>query len=359
MSEVSELLNDVVKQFNDKIKEIYDNKLLEHQRNISYDLSEDYTEGYGKIKIQKNIQGYNSNTYTKIDDTDYQDLDKIDEIINYLLTLNKSRYIIKILDFDQYDRGTTGMYSNVTYNYSRLIIDNYGDYIIYSMNSSADNYGNIRKIDNFNKDTYSISKPSKYILPNILIDIIKQFLSNSSSNGNFNGNIYINTLEKIRLCAEDYYKKFTKYKSLYSSGKLIDYEKLLLRIDDNTNKHNNKLENIQNEHQDQINNLNEIIAKKDELILTNTLKIEEINENNKKQIDELSNQIELLKNEIKNQNNIIKNDDEKKKLKLLNEQIVKSKIKVENELAEVKKEYNKLEKKYNELNRRLELIKNI
>jgi formate dehydrogenase maturation protein FdhE len=74
-----------------------------------------------------------------------------------------------------------------------------------------DNYGDFIMIPNENNTPYKYNSISKYILPNILIDTIKNFSSGVRLSN------YINFLQQIQIISKDYYNRFTKYKSLHQS----------------------------------------------------------------------------------------------------------------------------------------------
>ena len=270
VSELSDFINDIVKNFNDKIKEIYDKKLLEHQYNISYNLSDGYTENYGKINEKDIIS-----------------------IQNYMLSINKNRYIIHNI----YIYASTGFNINHTTCY-RMIIDNYGDYLSFVWDANKDNH-------HYNNPYRYDGVLSNYILPNYLIDVIKEF-SNLYTSGDSSFNIFIKPLKKIKILAKDYYQRFTKYKSLYQLGKLTDYDKLLEQIETNNNIHLNDMEKI-----------NKDITEKD--ILIKSLKEEN---------DEL--------------NNIIINDKEKIKLTTENESYIDEIKSLKDELKKLKTSNDKL-----------------
>ena len=144
-----------------------------------------YTENYGKIHI---------------DDCGYDPLNltKLDEIQEYLKSININRYIIKIIETS--NTNYNKKYNISRHNYNRLIIDNYGDYISYTYEWHH---------DSFDKEIHFIKNPSKYILPNIIIDIIKS-LKPIHEIEMINTNIFIKQIEKYRVIAEDYYKRFCK-----------------------------------------------------------------------------------------------------------------------------------------------------
>ena len=271
VSELSDFINDIVKNFNDKIKEIYDKKLLEHQYNISYNLSDGYTENYGKINEKDIIS-----------------------IQNYMLSINKNRYIIHNI----YIYASTGFNIHHTTTCYRMIIDNYGDYLYFSWDANKDNY-------HYSNPHRYIGVLSNYILPNYLIDVIKEF-SNLSTLGDSGYDIYSKPLSKIKILTKDYYQRFTKYKSLYQLGKLTDYDKLLEQIETNNNIHLNDMEKI-----------NKDITEKD--ILIKSLKEEN---------DEL--------------NNIIINDKEKIKLTTENESYIDEIKSLKDELKKLKTSNDKL-----------------
>ena len=197
MAEVTNFMDDIFTQFNTKMKEMYDKKLLEHQNNISYNLSDGYEKDYGLIKT--------------VFDT-------------FITNIDKNRYAIHKLEFTN----LTGN-MNDTCRSCMLVFDNYGDYYCVGKDH-CDRYG---------KPEYIQCGELHYILPNILIDMIKEFKTDNTVDMEPQmyrmmeldligyRKVYDKLLKNIKKIAEDYYKRFTKYKSLYESGKLINYNELL------------------------------------------------------------------------------------------------------------------------------------
>jgi hypothetical protein len=174
MAEISELLNDLSKQFSIKINEInelYEKKLEEQKMNISYNLDSGYTKDYGIFNLDvDNKEKYEPNRQMMY------------YINNYLKQIDNSRYVIHYIGF---------------------IIDNYGDYCININNAKF--IGNELYYDNRKKLDISkyIKFKSKYMLPDILIKYIKNiciYPMNSES-------IQL-ILNSIQLVSEDYYKRF-------------------------------------------------------------------------------------------------------------------------------------------------------
>jgi len=94
-------------------------------------------------------------------------------------------------------------------------------------------------------------KRTKYILPNIYIDIIKTITSDTDIN------IFIN----INKAVEKYYNNFIKY----NSGKLQEYNKLLEKNDEKDKKIEELNNNILSKNQ-QIESMNNDILSKNQLI---------------------------------------------------------------------------------------------
>ena len=199
MSEVSNLMNEVLIQFNNKIKEIYDKVLTEHQNNISCNLCDGYTENYGKVEDYKTFERISMNGNKRTYNFDINRMQK------YISSFN--RYIIHILDIKGCPQ--PGQLWDITTVYVSTVhgIDNYGDSLYY--NYSHNNGSCIDAKD------YKYSHIAKYILPNILIDAIKNEGNNKLP------------MSLLKIVAKDYYQRSIEYKSLYQSGKLLEYNKLL------------------------------------------------------------------------------------------------------------------------------------
>jgi hypothetical protein len=213
MSEVSDFLKNIVDDFNSKISEIYTNKMLEHRRDISCNLSDGYTEKHGELDTDS-LPSWSS------------------DINRYILSIDENRYIIQ----------HTSVYKNVTNNKQDIVIDNYGDFIM---------------IPNENNTPYKYNSISKYILPNILIDTIKNFSSGVRLSN------YINFLQQIQIISKDYYNRFTKYKSLHQSEEQLkkdnnDKNVLIKSLREENNKLNNLIATIKekNNETDKLKQLN-------------------------------------------------------------------------------------------------------
>lgn len=184
MAEISELLNDLSKQFSIKINEIYEKKLEEHKMNISYNLDSGYTKEYGIFNLDvDNKKKYEPN------------IQMMYNINNYIKQIDNSRYVIHYIGcHSTYSNGQLGCF----------IIDNYGDYF------NMSNYKFIgNELYSQNGKKLDISKyiefKSKYMLTDILIKYIKNvciYPMNSES-------IKL-ILDSIQLISEDYYKRFTQ-----------------------------------------------------------------------------------------------------------------------------------------------------
>ncbi len=191
MAELTDLLKSVETELTGKIKEIYEKKLEEHIKNISSNLSECYTPEYGKL---------DSNKYT------WKEIEsELNKIQIFLNKFSKDRYIIHwyYIDTNQYSSSNTRKY---------CVVDNYGDYIDFTkeFNNSSYNFEPIHISGGYT--------PSKYILPNILIDLIKKTSSGLTTKCVDNWMYYdgerrdikkLSPLDQIKLIAEDYYKKLT------------------------------------------------------------------------------------------------------------------------------------------------------
>lgn len=198
MAELTDLLKHVEKELTGKIKEIYDKKLEEHIQNISSNLSDCYTPEYGKLDSSKY-------TWKEIEN----ELNKIQIFLN---KISKDRYIIHWYYIDtrrDYNSSSTRIY---------YVIDNYGDYIDFTKqyNNSSYNFEPVHISGGYT--------PSKYILPNILIDLIKHFSNGLTESCTENWMYYnseyelrnikkISPLQQIKIIAEDYYKRLTVNKN--------------------------------------------------------------------------------------------------------------------------------------------------
>jgi hypothetical protein len=239
MSELEDLLDNITSQFSNKINEIYEKKLEEHKLNISTNLCEDYTENYGMFdfgmpiietrinKFQHRIDKYfNIRGNQKI----------ILEIDNYIKTINKDRYVIHCFMTDY-----NGNHHEKENDSIMVIFDNYGDFCM--INTTK--LGNNLNVSDILKNTnHYINRcfTSKYKLPNILIDFIKNefietfrkdktdikhsinFAAPLDSYGNTN-NIIITSgcykvysdilkMKPLSVLSEEYYKRFTKDKKI-------------------------------------------------------------------------------------------------------------------------------------------------
>jgi len=310
MAEVIKYMDDIIKQFNDKIKEIYDKKLEEHQNNISYNLSDGYEKDYGLIKTE------------------------------FDMYITKNRYAIHKIEFS--DRS----------NISMFIFDNYGDYYTHQNGHKTLEYIACGEIH--------------YILPNILIDMIKGFeivypsyprFADTSPNKSILCLVYKNFLKNIKKIAEDYYNRFTRYKSLYEPGKLINYNELL--------EQNEKLKkDIQEKDKlfEQNEKLNKDILEKDELLKQNEKLNKDILEQNEKltqyilEKDETIKTLQLL---LDDKNEIIILSRKKKKIEERIEDIqyyIKNNTK-KNRLIRLNKKYNKLTSKLEDIDIELDRLK--
>jgi hypothetical protein len=215
MAELNTLLNDVHTNLELKIKELYEAKLKEHTDNISCKLSDAYTKDYGKIDISKcrEIQ---------------TELHSIQNLMS-----KKNRYIIH---WNYHiNKDTRGCDSSRYY----YVFDNYGDYITF----------NIHSTQSFNTNSTYIYTSSKYILPNILIDLVKTFYISSGTDCSSTQMVLLtpsiinwmyysshsdrsikkqSPLAQIKLLAEDYYNRFMIEKPLIEENETLN--KSLIKI---------------------------------------------------------------------------------------------------------------------------------
>ena len=240
------------------------------------------TENYGKLD-EKEIE---SCLYGRFESDGYGNNKKqllLDRIAKY------NRYIINIIKKET-SRGN-GSYGTETEG-NKIIIDNYGDYI--EMRYYYNPHDGTRIYFQSGFDEYG--KRTKYILPNIYIDIIKTITSDTDIN------IFIN----INKAVEKYYNNFIKYDILYNSGKLQEYIKLLEKNDEKDKKIEELNNDILSKNQ-QIESMNNDILSKNQLIesfssffsgkLQEYNKLLEKNDEKDKKIKELNNDI-LSKNQL-------------------------------------------------------------
>lgn len=202
-------MEELFNNFKSSFDEFYKKKLVEYQKDISINLNNEYTENYGKLQ---NVNSLNENCY----------------------------YI-----HSQKMTSCSGGYS-YTIN---ILIDNYGNYQNQLIKSDAsypersfqqtqckytyDNYKEINSFFSFGDRSTDFVYKSNKILPNKLIDIIKNWLDIfcSQTNSPYGIRIVLRFLKIINEISEDYYNRFTKYNTLYKSGELIKYDDVLKKID--------------------------------------------------------------------------------------------------------------------------------
>ena len=256
------------------------------------------TENYGKLDEKELETGLCSNI-GRFGCDQYGNNKKqllLDRIAKY------NRYIINIIRKET--RRGDGYYGP---DGNMIIIDNYGDYIemTYRCNQLEGLLINLEigydrvhdgKIIHYPSDFDEYGKRTKYILPNIYIDIIKTITSDTDIN------IFIN----INKAVEKYYNNFIKYDILYNSGKLQEYIKLLEKNDEKDKKIEELNNDILSKNQ-QIESMNNDILSKNQLIesfssffsgkLQEYNKLLEKNDEKDKKIKELNNDI-LSKNQL-------------------------------------------------------------
>jgi hypothetical protein len=229
MAEISQLLNDLSKQFTIKINEIYENKLEEHKMNISYNLDSGYTKDYGKLDISK----FGS---------DFKNI--LETVDNYFKKNDNSRYIIHVVSFSE-NNNTSGYHHQYkSFNY---IIDNYGScgQIQTSPHCYHDNL-----IENIK---HWCSNSKKYILPNILISFIKSL-----------NNIAMRSLlESLQLVSEDYYNRFTHN---YNFNQLEELNKQYFKQIEQLIEENIKIKDLQTQLEDSKNQIIKLENEKEEIL---------------------------------------------------------------------------------------------
>jgi hypothetical protein len=154
-----------------------------------YNLDTGYTKNYGTLDISNIDNESNLISYKKY----------IDGVNKYLKKFIHNSYIIHLVVTNNDDNIEQQSTQDIN------IINNYGDYINFNSNecnNSTDNGDTIYNlIVNTGRTFNSSYLNDKYILPDILIDMIK-------SKQNFD-NVNISIFSKeIALLSEDYYKKF-------------------------------------------------------------------------------------------------------------------------------------------------------
>jgi len=176
----------------DDFDKIYQKKLGEHKHAISVGLNEsEYTEGYGKIG------------------------DGIFE--------KKDRYIVHSLGAKWNDHNDT----RYTFTFA---IDNWGDFQVRKTQQSG--YAQPIYTQQFSNKDIGVwnKKCALYRLPNILIELVKKItIVDYLDYRNYEfEKILVPLMTEICNMAEHYYKKFTKYESLYKSDRLTSYDELLI-----------------------------------------------------------------------------------------------------------------------------------
>jgi hypothetical protein len=199
------------------------------------------TENYGKLdekELEKGLHG----RYGRFFNNNKQLL--LDRIAKY------NRYIINIISIETRNSESFGGRAG-----NMIINDNYGDYIEMTYRYDRQDGLLIYFRSDYPSDFDEYGKRTKYILPNIYIDIIKTITSDTDIN------IFIN----INKAVEKYYNNFIKYDILYNSGKLQEYNKLLEKNDEKDKKIEELNNDILSKNQ-QIESMNNDILSKNQLI---------------------------------------------------------------------------------------------
>jgi hypothetical protein len=198
MTEISRLLNDLSKQFSIKMNEIYEQKERETKQSFSYDLNNGYTKDYGKLDITKiNYNSYNDKDNVK---------NHIEKVNDYFKNYDATRYIIHLYTRNihpgsVYSPQTWGAGAQTKIYMS--IIDNYGDYMEFNQ-SGIESFTTLDDVKKFPERIKLSYSKSKYILPDVLINLIK---SQDFIYDNDNKNYMTKFLKEIAVLSEDYYKK--------------------------------------------------------------------------------------------------------------------------------------------------------
>jgi len=190
MVKISELLNDLFKDFSVKMNEIYEKKIEEYKMNSSHNLDSGYTKYYGELDISNIDNDPNLKYYKKY----------LEGVNKYLKKHELNTYIIHLCETNNND-GYIGKNSTQDIN----IINNYGDYINFNNtnnNFNSNDNGNIvyNVIVNTGRTFNSSYSDGKYVLPDILIDMIKKHTFHNTNMRIFS--------KEISVLSEDYYKKF-------------------------------------------------------------------------------------------------------------------------------------------------------
>jgi len=232
MAQIPHSIKTVVDDFQKQIDKIYSEKMQEHVENISYKLnSKGYIENYGKIThIHKQLRNINKkNKHNSIPEADV----KVPEM--------EDGYFIHVLCEQIYTGNEKGTVSNYH------IIDNYGiAYIIRQKMHPTKPSIQTCEFDKFENCSISHLKNNNniknYPLPNVLIDFIKNTPSIHYIYNCNDGSKFINFLNNVHILSQNYYENFTKYKSLYESGKLTEYDDLMQKTSGEKNERINELE---------------------------------------------------------------------------------------------------------------------
>ena len=234
MAELYTFLDGAIADIRSKIDLEYQKRLAAHEKTISEELSaDDYTPDYGKINLVDALSHfYNEGhrgrpppapcnpqitkwvgtpphaTQSTVPATDTHPKGRW--FIHYIPTSTSNSY-------QELGSGGFGShYMRTTCSYSITLIDNYGLMYEASCDYTLTDKTQV-KLWRLNVDyVLSASTASyKYKLPNFLIDFCKK-----QTQGPFTG-------DSLKLLAEQYYKRFTLMKPLFTSGRFTDYESLL------------------------------------------------------------------------------------------------------------------------------------
>lgn len=190
MTDVYDFLSENIKEFERKIKEVYERKMIEHQQHILATVTKTFTDRHGAIEFTE--------THAKA---------------NKIIEKNKHiSYLILCLDIRMYTQPNC-IYQPM--NNSKLYIDNYGDYLYFCPDRI-----DVEPI--YSKTQGKITYP----FPDFLIDFVKNTIGKKQYDTNQMKEIF-DILKQTQNLAEHYYKKFVKYEPLFESNKLIEYESIL------------------------------------------------------------------------------------------------------------------------------------
>lgn len=234
-----------------KLELEYQERLAAHEKNISEELSpEDYTPDYGKINVVDALSHFYNEGH-KVRPGEMAPPPCNPQILKWVggpsLHVTQSttpatdthpegrwfiHYIPTYTERSYQETGSGGFgshYMRTTCSYSITLIDNYG--LMYQA-SSDHTSGDKTQVKLWRLDINAVlSAPSsrayKYKLPNFLIDFCKTLYNYPYDTTPAFARVGADNTNALQLLAEQYYKRFTAMKPLFTSGRFTDYESLL------------------------------------------------------------------------------------------------------------------------------------